>query len=151
MALYRFWVNRRFGGTYRLHLQGREIREMGPSVIFSTMKIQVIRSSETSVNPGSTQRHIPEDDILHSHHYENLKWYKQTQDYFNILTTYIHSMNKDFVSYSVMHAVYPESWFLLFLISSSTWMSYFSSNPLIYDIWRYTSLQRRGVLKKYQN
>jgi hypothetical protein len=27
VALYRSWVNRRFGGTYRLHLQGRKIRE----------------------------------------------------------------------------------------------------------------------------
>jgi hypothetical protein len=27
VALCRFCVNRRFGGTYRLHLQGRKIRE----------------------------------------------------------------------------------------------------------------------------
>jgi hypothetical protein len=27
VALYISWVNRRFGGTYRLHLQGRKIRE----------------------------------------------------------------------------------------------------------------------------
>jgi hypothetical protein len=33
------------------------------------------RFSETSVNPRCTQRHIPEDDILHSHHYENLEPY----------------------------------------------------------------------------
>jgi hypothetical protein len=29
----------------------------------------------TSVNPGSTPRHIPEDDILHSHRCQNLKSY----------------------------------------------------------------------------
>jgi hypothetical protein len=32
---------------------------------FSALKMEAIRSSETSVNPGSTQRHIQEDDILH--------------------------------------------------------------------------------------
>jgi hypothetical protein len=32
---------------------------------FSTLKIEAIRSSVTSVNARSSQRHIPEDDILH--------------------------------------------------------------------------------------
>jgi hypothetical protein len=32
VALCRSFVNRRFGGTYRLHLQGRKIREQGTSV-----------------------------------------------------------------------------------------------------------------------
>jgi hypothetical protein len=32
VELYSSWVNRRFGGTYRLHLQGRKIRERGTSV-----------------------------------------------------------------------------------------------------------------------
>jgi hypothetical protein len=32
VALCRSCVNRRFGGTYRLHLQGRKIRERGTSV-----------------------------------------------------------------------------------------------------------------------
>jgi hypothetical protein len=32
VASCRFCVNRRFGGTYRLHLQGRKIRERGASV-----------------------------------------------------------------------------------------------------------------------
>jgi hypothetical protein len=31
------------------------------------------RFSETSVHTRSTQRHIPEDGILHSHRHENLK------------------------------------------------------------------------------
>jgi hypothetical protein len=35
-----------------------------PLADFSTMKMEAIRSSETSVNARSTQRHIPEDDIL---------------------------------------------------------------------------------------
>jgi hypothetical protein len=50
--------NRRFGGTYRLHLQGRKIRERGTSV---SMWLQ----------PPPT----PEDGILHSHRRENLKSY----------------------------------------------------------------------------
>jgi hypothetical protein len=32
VALCRSYVNRRFGGTYRLHLQGRKIRERWTSV-----------------------------------------------------------------------------------------------------------------------
>jgi hypothetical protein len=51
VALCRSCVNRRFGGTYRLHLQGRKIRE---------------KSSETSVNTRPTQRDIPEDDRCES-------------------------------------------------------------------------------------
>jgi hypothetical protein len=42
---------------------------------FSTLKMEAIRSSETSVNTRTTQRHIPEDDILHSHRCESLKSY----------------------------------------------------------------------------
>jgi hypothetical protein len=44
-----FCVNRHFGGTYRLHLQGRKIRERGTSVNrwlqtadFSTLKMEAI-------------------------------------------------------------------------------------------------------------
>jgi hypothetical protein len=32
VALCGSWVNRRFGGKYRLRLQGRKIREQGASV-----------------------------------------------------------------------------------------------------------------------
>jgi hypothetical protein len=42
---------------------------------FSTLKMEAIRSSETSVNARSTQRHIPEDGILHSHRCGSLKSY----------------------------------------------------------------------------
>jgi hypothetical protein len=42
---------------------------------FSTLKMEAIRSSETSVHTRSTQRHTPEDIILHSHRRENLKSY----------------------------------------------------------------------------
>jgi hypothetical protein len=53
-------LNRHFGGTYRLHLQGRKIRERGTSVSWLLQ---------------SARRHIPENCILHSHRRENLKSY----------------------------------------------------------------------------
>jgi hypothetical protein len=37
--------------------------------------MKAIRSSETSVDARTTQRHIPEDDILHSYRCESLKSY----------------------------------------------------------------------------
>jgi hypothetical protein len=41
---------------------------------FSTLKMEAILSSETSVHTRSrTRHHIPEDGILHSHRRENLK------------------------------------------------------------------------------
>jgi hypothetical protein len=41
----------------------------------STLKMEAIRSSETSVHTRSTKCHISEDCILHSHRCENLKSY----------------------------------------------------------------------------
>jgi hypothetical protein len=38
------------------------------------------RSSETSVHTKSARRHIAEDDILHSHLCEDLKFYKENTD-----------------------------------------------------------------------
>jgi hypothetical protein len=40
---------------------------------FSTLKMQAIRSSETSVYTKSTRRHIPEDGILNDTFYEKSK------------------------------------------------------------------------------
>jgi hypothetical protein len=42
---------------------------------FSTLKMEAICSSETSVYIISIRRHIPEDGILHNHSRENLKSY----------------------------------------------------------------------------
>jgi hypothetical protein len=52
---------RRFGGTYRLQLQGWRI---------------VQRSSEQASGKRTTRRHIPEEDTLQNHRFENLKFYK---------------------------------------------------------------------------
>jgi hypothetical protein len=43
------------------------------SPILLTLMMEAIRSSETSVLIRATQRHIPEDGILHSQPSENLK------------------------------------------------------------------------------
>jgi hypothetical protein len=87
VAPCRYCINRRFGGTYCLYLQGRrkkeKIRDRGTSVSrclqtaatcsrwfldrgfsFSTLKMEAICSFETSVYTISTWRHIPEDGIL---------------------------------------------------------------------------------------
>jgi hypothetical protein len=42
---------------------------------FFYLKMEAIRSSETSVHTISTGRHIPEDGILHSHRCEHLESY----------------------------------------------------------------------------
>jgi hypothetical protein len=46
---------------------------------FSTMKMEAIHSSETSVYTKYTRRYFPEDGILHSHRRENLKSYMRDQ------------------------------------------------------------------------
>jgi hypothetical protein len=51
-----------------------------PLADFSTLKMEAICYSETSANITSTQRHIPEDDILHSHRCENLISYNRYID-----------------------------------------------------------------------
>jgi hypothetical protein len=65
VAQCRSCVNRRFGGTYHLHIQGKD----------HIASIFRVRLSETSVHTRPTLRHIPEDEILHSHRRENLKSY----------------------------------------------------------------------------
>jgi hypothetical protein len=65
VAPCRSCVNRHFRGTYRLHFQGRKIHERGFLTDFSTLKMETIHSSKTSVRfTGSTWRHVPEDGIL---------------------------------------------------------------------------------------
>jgi hypothetical protein len=79
--------NRRFGGMYRLHLQGEKkhllvtVIVATSSLIFVTLMMDAIRSSETSVITRATRRNIPEDGILHSHCRENLKSYISLTDW----------------------------------------------------------------------
>jgi hypothetical protein len=66
VAARRSCVNRHFGGTYLLHLQSLQPRAHSGSSLadFSTLKMEAICSSETSVQTRSTWRHILEDGIL---------------------------------------------------------------------------------------
>jgi hypothetical protein len=70
--------NRRFGGSHHLHHQGgknlrvrNNVRNDSP--ILSTLTMQAIRSSETSVPTRAIPCNIKEDGILHSYRRENLK------------------------------------------------------------------------------
>jgi hypothetical protein len=60
-------MNRRFGGTRAKSQREQVAAHAGSSLTdFSTLKMEAMRSSETSVHfTGSTRRHIPEDGILH--------------------------------------------------------------------------------------
>jgi hypothetical protein len=70
-------VNRRFGGTNRLHLQGRKnklSKKPAWKQVASILKMEATFSSETSVDTlRTTRRYIPEDGTLHNHRCENLK------------------------------------------------------------------------------
>jgi hypothetical protein len=84
-------VNRHFGGTYGLHLQGRVSRGsyqqelclppastlVSFSAYSSTLNMEVICSSETQVDSQWTTQHwIQEDRSLQHYRRENLKSYK---------------------------------------------------------------------------
>jgi hypothetical protein len=56
--------------------------------ILATLMMEAIRSCERRFLQRTTRRNIPEDDILHSHHRENLKSYKFRLIYRLILIIY---------------------------------------------------------------
>jgi hypothetical protein len=57
------YKNRRFGGSYRLHLLYKSLQLRSVTCSHSrTLKMEAIRSSETSVLIRATRRHLPEDD-----------------------------------------------------------------------------------------
>jgi hypothetical protein len=61
------------------------------SWISYTLKMEAIRSSETSVNKISTRRLIPEDDIIHSNRRGNLKSYKLNVDLRSLMAAAVKS------------------------------------------------------------
>jgi hypothetical protein len=73
-------MNRRFGGTYRLHhksacsvLRLLVTADVVLSSILVNRIMETLRSSETLVPTQAVWHNIPEDGILHSHRRENLK------------------------------------------------------------------------------
>jgi Ca2+/Na+ antiporter len=113
VAPCRYCVNRRFGGTYRLHLHGR--REKNPrarnqreqmlivstySLFSSTLKMEAISSSEISVNTISTRRHIPEDSFFHW-----LSWLTFWMVFFS-LCDHLQKWNHEYVTIASFQILY---------------------------------------------
>jgi hypothetical protein len=74
----------------RVELRLQQPAHAGSSLAdFSTLKMEAIRSSETSVHARSTQPYIPEDGILHSHRRENVKPYNAVVTTFKLLRSAI--------------------------------------------------------------
>jgi hypothetical protein len=70
---------RRFGGNYRLHLQGNNIRRARNIIntpILVPLMMMAIRSTGTSFITTATEHNISEDGILHRYRRENLKSYR---------------------------------------------------------------------------
>jgi hypothetical protein len=65
-------INRRIGGTYRMHHQDKNQRarnnvmvlQLPVTVIFVALMMEALRFLETSILTRSTRRNIPEDVIL---------------------------------------------------------------------------------------
>jgi hypothetical protein len=84
------YVNRRFEGTYHLHLHDGESEEQETSVqqvpshtLVSTsadsrpLKTEIILSCETPTLIWATLHYIPYNDNFHNYRYQNFKYYKE--------------------------------------------------------------------------
>jgi hypothetical protein len=73
------------------------------------LKMEAMRSSETSVQTRPTRRYIPADNILHSHRRENFKSYDITLVYkYQILTNSTDHIRKRSKAFSCMTAVFQK-------------------------------------------
>jgi hypothetical protein len=89
-------VNRRFGATFRLYLQGRRIGRALLAACFMmvsclayslVLKMEAIYPSETSDDfQRTTWRYIPDDINFHNHHWKNLR--SMELDFASHLTSY---------------------------------------------------------------
>jgi hypothetical protein len=96
-------VKRRFGGTCRLHLQGRRISQAlhqrdagGKQRCYDTTEMEATCSSETVVDfQRTTWCYIPEDRNLHNHRSENLKSYIESYQFYQLLHTVLRSQRSN--------------------------------------------------------
>jgi hypothetical protein len=113
VAQYRYFVNRRLGGTCHLHLQGRQIRERASLLVgFYILNMEAISSSETSVHKWSTRCHISEDGILRSHRCHSLKSY----NFISFTSCFVWRRNQNFYMWHVPSRCNPTNttaWFHL--------------------------------------
>jgi hypothetical protein len=60
-------MNRRFGGIYLILLRGRKSAEQETSILSdaSSVKMEKIHSSESSVHLRTTRRYIPQNGDIH--------------------------------------------------------------------------------------
>jgi hypothetical protein len=98
-------VKQRFRGTYHLCLPPA-FTLVFAQLILSTLQMEAICSSETSVDTQRTTRHyIPEDGTLHNHYCENFK---------SLFWLHIHTRIPSFPSCRVLSVYTIESVFVLF-------------------------------------
>jgi hypothetical protein len=84
-------VNRRFGGTFRLHIRGRRISQAITAIThcfmllsclayYSTLKMETCSSETSDDFQHTTWRYSPEDRSLHNYRCDNLKRSQLTLD-----------------------------------------------------------------------
>jgi hypothetical protein len=101
---------------------------------FSTLKMEMLHSSETSVHIQSTQHHIPADGNFHNYHYENLISYIcvwSLTDKNNKLCRLSSRSNRT----NRVTAACRRSYCQLFWIESATWLAWLIPLAVISFSW----------------